>query len=65
LTHILIYKVSRKKYGFLVIFFLKNVYFLLNFVDLFGIITIATEVADSGEPQALVSADTHKKVVFC
>ncbi len=31
---------------------------------MFGIITIATEVADSGEPQVLVSADTQK-VEFC
>jgi len=27
---------------------------------MFGIITIAIEMADSGEPQALVSADTRK-----
>jgi hypothetical protein len=31
---------------------------------MFGIITIATEVADSGDPQVFVSADTQKSL-FC
>ena len=31
---------------------------------MFGIITIAIEMADSGEPQVSVSADTQKKHYF-
>jgi hypothetical protein len=31
---------------------------------MFAIITIATEVADSGAPQVLVSADTRKIPIF-
>jgi len=39
----------------------KKVRFSLNIQGVFGIITIAIEMADSGEPQVLVSADTQKK----
>jgi hypothetical protein len=44
-----------------VFFFSKIVHFSLNIPARFGIIIIAIEMADSGAPQVLVSADTHKK----
>jgi len=52
--------------------FYKNVYFLLNIPATFGIITIASslplpnwgEVADSGEPHVVVSADTQKSRIL-
>jgi len=46
--------------------FLKIVYFSLNITARFGIITIATEVAEDGGQvaRALVSADTQKSIIL-
>jgi len=65
------YSVMTKKSSFLVIFY-KKVLIILNNIVMFGIITIASslplpdwgEVADSGAPQVVVSADTQK-AEFC
>jgi len=46
--------------SFVVKFFLKKVIFSLNIPARFVIITIAIEMADSGAPHVLVSADTQK-----
>jgi len=43
---------------------MKKVIFSLNFPIQFVIITIATEVADSGAPHVLVSADTQKSIIL-